>query len=116
MTINLTSAMILLNCTCGRENEQSPAMHSGNCVIWSLNHNLGAKPVEVLHTFESCIHVGLWHPTLNLDSPIVTKRIKIAAKAWAKANGFELGSKVSSGATVGTDESQTRHIFTVTKI
>ncbi|AWY07318.1 hypothetical protein SEA_ARACELI_79 [Streptomyces phage Araceli] len=106
---------ILLNCTCGRQNETSPAMHGGTCVVWSLNHNLGAKPVEVLHTFETCIHVGLWHPTLNLESPIVNKRIKIAAKAWAKANGYTLGSKVSEGWTLGEDESQTRHIFTVRK-
>ncbi|AWY07480.1 hypothetical protein SEA_UNTPL_80 [Streptomyces phage UNTPL] len=107
---------ITLNCTCGRPTETSPAMHAGNCVVWSLNHNLGAKPVEVLHTFETCIHVGLWHPTLNLESPIVNKRIKIAAKAWCEANGYRLRSKVSEGWTLGEDESQTRHIFSVEKI
>jgi hypothetical protein len=110
------NSMITLNCTCGRRTEQSPAMHAGTCVVWSIHHRQGAKPVEVLRTFDTVIHVGLWHPTLNLESPIVRKRIKNAAQAWCEANGFKLGSKVSEGFTLGEDQSQTRHIFTVSKI
>lgn len=112
---SLTS-MITLNCTCGRRTEESPAMHAGTCVVWSIHHRQGAKPVEVLHTFDTCIHVGLWHPTLNLGDAIITKRIKIAAKAWCEKNGYALRSQVSAGSTVGPDQSQTRHIFIVAKI
>ncbi|UTN93086.1 hypothetical protein SEA_MARKY_83 [Streptomyces phage Marky] len=107
---------IIANCTCKTPSNESPAMHSGTCKVWALHHNLGdEKPVEVLHTFETCIHVGLWHPSADLDKKSVDARITKAARQWARHHGYTTPVKVSAGWTLGPEQSQTRLIFSVRK-
>lgn len=92
----------------------SPAM-SNDPAVYAAHHNVmqPGEYAKVLHVFESCIHVGLTHPSNELESRAVGNRIKAAAREWARENGKTLGSKVSEGWTLGPDTSETRHIFTI---
>lgn len=71
------------------------------------------EDAEVILTFPSCIHVGVWHQTSLLDSPIVRAVLKSKANLWAEENGFVLGSRVSEGWTLGKHTSQSRAIYMI---
>ncbi|AYD86825.1 hypothetical protein SEA_MICRODON_78 [Streptomyces phage Microdon] len=92
----------------------SPAM-SNDPAAYAAHHNV-MQPGEyarVIHVFESCIHVALTHPSSELEKKGVDNRIRAAAKEWAREHGKTLGSVVSKGWTLGEDESETRHIFSI---
>lgn len=111
-----TTFSIPANCTCKRPTEKSPAMHAGTCAVWRLHHHLtDEKPVEILHTFEGCIHVGLTTPSADVDSKATRAKITKAARQWARVHGFTSCTLVSSGATLGPETSETRLIFSLKK-
>lgn len=92
----------------------SPAM-SSDPADYAKHHNV-MQPGEyarVIHVFESCIHVALTHPSNELETRAVDNRIKAAAREWAREHGKTLGSVISKGWTLGTDRSETRHIFSI---
>jgi len=92
----------------------SPAM-SNDPRAFAAHHNV-MQPGEyarVVHVFESCIHVALTHPSNELETRAVSNKIKAAAKEWAREHGKTLGSKVSEGWTLGSETSETRHIFSI---
>lgn len=71
---------------------------------------------KVIYAFESCIHIGLTHPSGLLESKEVEGAIRREANRWCKSNGATLGSRVSGGWTLGVEESQTRMIFSISRV
>lgn len=94
----------------------SPAM-SNKPGDYAKHHNVmrADEYARVVHVFESTIHVALVHDSDLLDTKGVNNRILAAAREWAREHGYTLGSKVSSGWTLGKENSETRHIFTISK-
>ncbi len=110
----ITDFNIPANCTCGRPTEKSPACHGGTCKVWALHHHLtDEKPVEILRTMDSVIHVGLWTSPEDVDSRATRARITKGAQQYAKVHGYSSCVMVSSGATFGPTQSETRLIFSL---
>jgi hypothetical protein len=109
-----TDFNIIANCTRKTPSKLSPSQHSGTCKVWALHHHLTEdKPVEILRTMDTIIHVGLWTPSRDVDSKATRARITKGARQYAKAHGYSSCVMVSSGATLGPVESETRLIFSM---
>jgi len=106
-------------CTCGRENETSPAMHAGTCPVWTEHHNqmnpriIGAP--RVTHAFDGCVHVAVSHSNDLLESKKVDNVLLAEAREWCRKNGFTSPSKISAGWSLGQSMSETRGIYTFSR-